>query len=138
MKIVESYPPNWQLIKIALPLCERSEPIFSFGGVIYNPFKRVITKDLEVHEGVHEVQQGINPTGWWNQYLTDSAFRLQEEIEAYGVQLAYFKKNANNGKLTEWLWYKMAEALSGETYGNLISLAEAKSKIRNYAKTVKV
>ena len=124
------YPPNWERIKAVLNPKEEWNPIFSYGE-IYNPFNVTITPDREVHEKVHAKQQGKDPEGWWNRYLTDKKFRLEEELAAYGAQLAFVQKYVT-GKLLDWAKDKMAESLS-EHYNLDINFNEAKCKIKNSA-----
>lgn len=139
MKISNHPPPNYELILTTFPIAvlKKSKPIFAYGNIIYNPFNVNITKDVEIHEEVHEKQQGGNPDSWWAKYLMDKEFRLSQEIEAYGTQLAFIQKLIDSPSLANWKKEKMAEALSGELYGNLLSYGEAESKIRNYAKHLK-
>lgn len=137
MKILTEFPPNYAQIQLVFKEIEKHKPIFCYGDTIYNPFKREITPDLDKHEEVHSKQQGLYPDQWWGQYLNDRDFRLQQEIEAYGTQYAFVKSFVKNTKLLEWLKENMADALSGELYGNLLSYGEAESKIRNYAKSLK-
>lgn len=134
MKIVNEYPPNYLLIKNALNLKDH-KPLFSYGGVIYNPHERNVTPDLEIHEQVHAVQQGTDPDKWWDKYLLDPVFRLEQEVEAYGTQYVFFKQHAKNGRLTQWLKGKMAEALSSSLYGNIITHNAAESRINKFAKS---
>lgn len=130
------FPPNYEMIKLVFPNCAEYKPIFAYGDTIYNPFKIEITKDLEIHEEVHSKRQGNNPAEWWGKYLSDREFRLQEEIIAYGTQYAWVSKLDMKTEIKNWLKDQMAQALSSETYGNLLSYGEAESKIRNYAKNV--
>lgn len=132
MKIKEEYPPNIELIEAVLG--KDPHAIYTVGETIYNPHKRIITSDIEVHEGVHCKQQGDNPDAYIARYLQDKEFRLECEIEAYGEQWQYIQNNVTDSKLKEWLLEKMAFALSGQEYGSLLSYGEAESKIRNYAK----
>lgn len=135
MKVSEKYPPNFKLIKAVFPNCGTYKSIFCFGDTIYNPFGARITPDLEVHERVHEKQQGENPRQWWNRYLTEPAFRLEQEIEAYGAQYHFVKYSLKlSSKWCEWLLNQAADSLSHEQYGNLVEFAVAKSRIRNIAK----
>lgn len=136
MKIIEGYPPNIDVIKLKFPSLDDHKPIFSYGDSIFNPFKVVLTPDLEFHEKIHSERQGEFPEIWWNRYLTDDQFRLEEELLAYSEQFKFFKERVVNPKLTDWLLDKISMALSGELYGNLISYGEARSKIRNYAKNM--
>lgn len=135
MKISKQYPPNYNDIYVRFPAVEVLKPIFCYGDTIYNPFDVVITPDLEVHEAVHMRQQGELPDVWWYKYFTDDTFRLQQELEAYGEQYAFIKPHMR-GKMLEWGLDNMASALSGELYGRLMTYGEARSKIRNYSKSV--
>lgn len=131
MKISDSFPPNIQDIRARLVV--HGDVIFCYGDTIYNPSKKELTEDLIVHEQVHSEQQGNLPDVWWFRYLNDDGFRLSQEIEAYGAQYALVKSKTH-GTLREWILDRMADALSGDVYGNLLTFAEAKSKIRNYEK----
>lgn len=133
MKKSADYPPNYKTILEYLPDADNGHTIFCYGDTLYNPNGREISADLDAHEEVHSAQQGDNPDLWWQQYLTSPAFRLAQEIEGYGAQFALLKDHAH-GKLREWLLDSMATALSGLTYGKLISFGEARSKIRNYSR----
>ena len=133
MKITTDFPPNYANIVIAIPEVQNGKPIFCYGDTIYNPHKIEITKDLEAHEEVHRRQQGNNPDLWWEKYLQDPEFRLRQELEAYGIQYASVREFVH-GRLREWVLDNIATALSGALYGNLLTFAEARSKVRNYAK----
>lgn len=133
MKISEKYPPNYDEIVQALGKVDGA--VFCYGDTIYNPFKRNITPDIEVHEAVHMKQQGNMPEVWYMKYLYDPKFRLEQEIQAYGEQYAFIKKYMK-GDLLAWGLEKMAQALSGKEYGNLLSYNEAEAKIRLASKNV--
>ena len=132
MKETTDFPPNYNQILISIPKVADGKPIFCYGDTIHNPYKIHLTPDLIVHEEKHKEQQGIAPEVWWEKYLASVEFRFQQELEAYGTQYAFMKPHVH-GKLREWLLDKLAEALSGELYGGIITFAEARSKIRNYA-----
>ncbi len=130
MKIVENNPPNIDLIQAVLK--PTHDALYCYGDTIYNPGKRIVTKDLVAHEEVHSKQQGDHVDAWYAKYLTDPQFRLEQEIEAYGAQWLYIKENVKDAKLRDWLLENMADALSSESYGNLCTFGQAKSWIRNY------
>jgi hypothetical protein len=134
MKIEVGYPPNIEYIKQALPINETV--VFAYGDTIYNPHDLEILPDIEAHEEVHQKQQGIDPQGWWLRYLTDPQFRLDQEIEAFGVQFAYVRARIKDKNLLYRYLFGIAINLSSSIYGNLISHAQAESKIRNHAKTL--
>lgn len=130
MKIVEEYPPNYELI--SLTLGAQPKACFCYGDTIYNPSKRNVPLDQEAHEMVHSEQQGSDIDGWWARYLTDKDFRFSQELEAYGRQWIFAKEHVQDKKLLRWAKESMALALSGESYGSLCTYGEAESKIRNY------
>lgn len=136
MPIVVALPPNFETIKIALPLANRTH-LYSYGGTLYNPSGRQTTIDQEYHEFIHSEQQIAygDCDRWWYSYLTDRRFRLQQEIEAYGKQYRFCKEKirASNSFFT-WLKENMAHELCGDVYGNLVSYSEAESLIRKYGK----
>lgn len=148
MEVKKAQPPIIDLIATVLPVSENST--YSFGDTIYNPSGKELSPDLIHHEEVHAKQQGNKPIEWWSRYLSDPAFRLQQELEAYGEQYLFAKENIdraadeaakedkvlkiNTAKLKRWALESMALALSGKEYGNIVSYGEAESKIRNYSK----
>lgn len=134
MKISTQFPPNYDLIRFAFPDCEKYRATFCYGDTIYNPFAVNILPDVEHHESIHSKQQGDRPDIWWNKYITDPQFRLEQEIEAYGEQYAFAKTLVKRVKMIDWLKGRLAMSLSGGLYGNLISYGEAEAKIRNYEK----
>lgn len=138
MKIKEELPPNYLDIVKVFPNLEETKPIFCYGDTIYNPWKRNVTPDLEIHEEVHFKQQGTAPDLWWDKYLSDEQFRLNQETEAYGEQYKFAQKLVDEirggSKMKKWALESMAKALSGETYGSLLTYHEAEAKIRNYGR----
>lgn len=133
MEIVETFPPNIELIELALG--KQPNSIFTYSGIIYNPSKRTILRDIHIHEEVHQKQQGENADAWYARYLTDKDFRLECEIEAYGEQYKFAKEHVHDTKLLKWALESMAFALSGKEYGSLVTYGQAESKIRNYQKS---
>lgn len=132
MKIKNEYPPNYKEIAQVFDLSGK-KPIFTYGDTIYNPHGSTIEPHLEVHEQVHVEQQGDDPKGWWDKYLVDPQFRLNQELEAYGKQYQYAKEHLPNKALKHFL-FLIASDLSSEMYGSLLSHNEAESKIRNQAR----
>lgn len=135
MKISKENPPNWKEIQQFLYPDTGSNAIFCYGDTVYNVPTDTLRDDLMVHEQVHSVQQGIDPKGWWDKYLTDSQFRLGQELEAYGSQYAFLKTIVP--KNNHWrVLYDLARDLSLPIYGLNIIHADAESKIRKASKLV--
>lgn len=87
MTILQSYPPNYERIRSCLSV--RRNCVFAYGNVLYNPSGLLIPSHLMVHEETHRDQQGPGVEEWWERYLQDPAFRLQQEIEAYRAQYRF-------------------------------------------------
>lgn len=132
MHISTNFPPNYRRIQEVLGDSKTS--VYTYGDTIYNPWGRKLTQDIIEHEKVHMRQQGAYPEFWCEQYLTDPAFRLQAEVEAYGTQYAFALKHVQNRALIKWLLDKLAAELASPCYSVGISCGAAHSKIRNYAK----
>lgn len=150
MRVLNTFPPNWNKIKEAFPNAEAEQAVFCYGDVVHSPFNSKVTRDLEVHEAVHSEQQGTDPETWWNKYLADPTFRLEQEIQAYGLQLFHLKNEKvklDDGKggwkdgyrpsrVITWYLEQIAKTLSGPLYGNIIDYHKAHARIRHFIKAV--
>ena len=150
METKNTFPPNWNKIKSAFPNAEAEQAVFCYGSVLHNPFNAQITRDLEIHEAVHSRQQDKDPEGWWDKYISDPSFRVEQEIQAYGLQMYHLKttkvlKQDEKGRTVEMYipsrvisWYldKIAETLSGPLYNHAIDYHKAHSRVRHFIKEV--
>lgn len=134
--IRDSFPPNYEQIVFALGDVSKHRPVFAYAPDIYNPFKREITKDVEHHELVHIQRQGIytSPDVWYNSYLWDKDFRLNEERIAYGEQYVFGCQFVTNAKLRKAFLEHLARELCGDAYGNLCTYQQAEQMIRTYGR----
>lgn len=131
-EIINEYPPN--IGRIRQFLTPPKGAVFAYNKKIYNPDNIDIWPDLEEHEEVHFKQQGNDSDFWWERYLQDPQFRLEQEVEAYSRQLNFFKEKGANNKELKNLLYEFANALT--TMYNLdIDYQTAENKIRKYAST---
>lgn len=134
-------PPNWEdiverfpVVKEALDAHGNLRVVFTYAPYIYVPGGQRLHPDIYVHETIHLKQQGENPALWWDSYLKDDAFRLEQELQAYGAQLAMFNESGN--RVFEYMKDRLAQDLSSVFYGKIISFGEAASKIRRIAKSI--
>lgn len=132
MKVSSEYPPNIE--KLVRAFGSDPTAVYCYGDTIYNPSGREITPDVEIHEAVHSRQQGEHPEFWCDKYIEDAEFRLQCEVEAYGAQYAFASRFVPSTHIRKWLVDKLASELSSPCYNLGITWAEARSKIRNFAK----
>lgn len=104
--------------------------VFAWGDTLYNPNRAGVSPDLMTHEEVHGAQQKAmgGPEIWWERYLIDPKFRLEQEIEAYGAQARYLRWMSGRKKYLE-VFEKISRDLSSSLYGNIISYEEAADAI---------
>lgn len=135
MKQVKGLPPNYSHIKAILG--EHKGSIYTYGDTIYNPTGEEIPEDIIVHEQVHQKQQLRYSTSefWWMKYCTDHDFRLDQELEAYSVQLNWIKERYNNKGYKEALT-EFAANLSSPMYKLQLTSHEAETRIRRVAKDI--
>lgn len=132
MRIVYGYPPIYE--EAAKVFDIRGKPvIFAWGDTIYNPGRAHIPAHLEEHEATHGRQQMRlgGPEIWWQRYLHESEFRLEQEIEAYQVQYRYFCRTVSNRGERAAFLRKIAGDMASEIYRCNISLPEAARRINS-------
>jgi hypothetical protein len=118
------HPPMFRQINQAFNV--RGKPvIFCFGDTIYNPTGMTISPALRVHEGVHSQQQDKDPFAWWNYYIDDPTFRLDQELPAHRAEWQFLRDSGSS----ETALVGVATRLSSPLYGSLIDYEEARRLI---------
>lgn len=130
MTILAAHPPNIEEIRRTLPI--NSQTLFAWGDTLYNPNGQEIPPDIMVHEEVHQRQQGDTPQLWWMRYLYDPAFRLEQEVEAYGAQYAWVREHMP--KAAPEALFDFADTLAGPLYALGIDYQKAETLIRRAAR----
>ena len=80
------------------------------------------------HEQTHTKQQGDDIDGWWDRYLSDFEFRLNQEVEAYHNQYMFLLDNYNR-KDRRVILSQISKDLASPIYGNLVTKEKAKELI---------
>lgn len=125
MKVSNGLPPNIELIKKVFPI--KSNTIFTYGDTIFiqNIKFETIPQDLLAHEKIHIYQQGDNPDAWWDQYLKDINFRLNQEAEAYREQYKFYCRAIKDRTRRFKFLGTLANDFSGPLYGKMLTYFEA-------------
>jgi len=100
--------------------------IITYGQTVYCKYD--LPEHLKTHEKTHIIQQRhMGVEEWWNIYIANKSFRLNQELEAYRNQVKYLKEHTEEMTRNERKgWFKkIATDLSGHIYGNMISYDEA-------------
>lgn len=137
VKIKEEKPPVYNQIAKTFGN-DLSQAIFTYGDTIYNPNKFKIADHIIEHEKIHMAQHKVYPGGpeaWWDKYLADSKFRLDQEAKAYGRQYAFCCSKGIGRQEKRAILKGLAKILSGQLYDRVIGLEEAKKLILQYSYT---
>lgn len=130
MKIVNALPPNIAAIEAVFgEACRQPGVFFCYGDTIFNPTGESIPEQLIRHEEVHSRRQGNFPEIWWAQYLTDTAFRYQEELVAHQAEYQDIRMRTTKGERKRYL-NAIAKRLSSELYGHVVTFEAAKRAIK--------
>lgn len=128
MKIINDFPPNIKEIKNVLTLT--GEELFAWGDIIFNPSGAKVPNQLLAHEHIHSTQQSNDIQVWWDRYLIDKQFRLEQEIEAHKVEYRVFCSSEPNRNRRRIYLKIISKRLSSRMYGKMITFGKAKAIIR--------
>lgn len=138
MKIKNENPPILDKLRDAGIDPDISRVIFTYGDTIYNPGNIQIPDYLIEHEKVHSIQQGDDPEKWWERYIYDPTFRINQEAEAYGKQCNFIFKKVKDRNKRNAILMDTARILSSPTYGSVIEQMDAFVLIKEYERHSRV
>ena len=124
--------PNFNKLKELFGIDEKYA-IISYGDTIYCP-EEGMSKDLLQHELTHCERQNFNKQSadrWWQKYLEDKDFRLQEELIAYANQYKFCEKIYKDRNKRAKIMWELAKELSSSTYGNIIDFSDGLLKLKS-------
>lgn len=132
MKIINAVPPIFDAI-VQAGMQPHGHVLYTYGDELYIPSGLTPSDEIMAHEKWHSKQQlGIEGgrDAWWERYLEDPYFRMQQEAEAYAVQYnAYCNKVQDRNHRARYL-HAIALQLSSPLYGKIISHSAATKLIR--------
>lgn len=124
MKIEPTYPPNIDKIREVFNV-DDSDVLFAYGDTIYNPGEIEIPPQLLAHEACHGRQQGSDPEAWWDKYLVDNEFRLEQEAEAHFIEYNEAAIRLPNRHQKRYYMTMVARKLASPLYNNMITYKNA-------------
>ena len=133
MIIKNERPPAWIYDACIKQFNPPKGTVYSFATTIFNPDGVDIPDHLIVHESVHGEQQKhdeLVAKFWWERYLADPFFRVEQEVEAYHEQYKFIctkikDKNARFRNL-----HMLAQFMCSPMYGQCITYTDAIRRIR--------
>jgi len=134
MKVVKRKPPIYKKI-IAAGMKPTKFAYYTYGDKIYNPSGQDLPDYIIVHEEVHMKQQEEigGPEIWWDRYIRDQYFRIEQEVAAYAVQYRFFCKSVKDREKRHKFLSELAWILASPTYGSVITTAAAHDMIKKKA-----
>ena len=136
MIIINQFPPIWDRANARFGLVEKNlKPIFAWGDKIYNPFSVPIPKCLIAHEGVHgDRQNSIGIEDWWECYLANDKFRLDEEVLAHRAEYAALLQEYGDNRTNRRIFLSQtATRLRAPFYCYKLPIDEARRLLKNCA-----
>lgn len=107
--------------------------VFAWADTVYAPQHDGVTPSPEIlaHECVHFGQQERSggPELWWQKYLAEAAYRLQQEVPAHRVQWQVLCRLVPNRNARRRYLHHLAAQLAGPMYGHLMTARRAEQAI---------
>jgi|ERR1035437_1511970 hypothetical protein len=137
MQIKYTTPPNWDKIVAKFNVKETDHNYYTYGDCIYIPSRIQVTQDILRHEMTHAEQQNHDENVaniWWQNYIHDPEFRLDQEVEAYGNQYYFLCQNNKDRNKQARILHEFASVLAGPLYNNCVEYQEAYRRIKESSK----
>jgi hypothetical protein len=127
------YPPNYDRLLEAFPSIRgKAGMIFTFGNDVFVPDGQPLSRELQAHESVHVKRQTTDRSAiesWWERYITDPAFRLQEELPAHRAEYREFCNNHKDGNRRIRFLHAIGERLAGPIYNGFMSSSGPRTRL---------
>jgi aryl-alcohol dehydrogenase-like predicted oxidoreductase len=102
----------------------------TYGDTVYRLDGKPMPPEIRAHEELHAEQQRVmGPMQWWDQWLIDVTFRLEQEVAAYARQYDFVRRQTSSKRLHRAELNGIAVVLSSSLYGGVITKAEARARI---------
>lgn len=134
LRVAIERPPNFAEIARVFVGVERVRGVlFCYGDTVFDPDGVGLTDALLAHEQVHSDRQGSTPDEWWARYLTDTAFRLGEEVPAHQAEYRVIYSAERERSQRRQHLKSIAQRLSGPLYSHMLTFDKARKLISEAA-----
>lgn len=125
--VIHDFPPIYHQLEAAFDLQGRTDVVFAFGEILYNPHRVYIPPEILVHEAIHGQRQVEGPGvyEWWKRYIGSAEFRLIEEAEAHRAEYRHLLENGNRKQRRHALAH-VANKFASPLYGKMVTPARAR------------
>lgn len=126
MKVLKLYPPVYKEIVKRFPAVRGQATFYCWGDKIYNPRGIEIPPQLIAHEEAHsERQLRMGVLAWWDAYLNNGQFRLEEELIGHRAEYCFLRDSGMAANALNQYLKSIANRLSGDIYGKMIDFDTA-------------
>src|SRR6267378_274894 len=125
LEVVDAKPPNFADIVAVFPDANKPGVIFAYDGRVYAPGFARIRTELQFHEQIHVERQQKDSKTWWDRYLIDPTFRLEEELLAHRAEYRAYCQRHSNPMKKRLALINIAAKLSSPLYGSMITVEDA-------------
>jgi len=118
-------PPVFQACVDKFGISWNGGVIFTYGDTIHCKFR--VGPQKIAHEKVHIKQQfAYGVEAWWDRYLADEQFRLEQELEAYKAEISWVYTKCRYIGLRARIFDAIVADLSSFMYGKIVTPEEAR------------
>lgn len=129
VNILDTKPPVFEQCEAQFGI-NWDNTTFAYYPDIHTKSPLFLTDDVIQHEYIHLQRQKVIGTEiWWEKYLADKEFRLEEELLAYRRQYNFLKGKMDRNGLYRLVW-GWSYTLASPFYGDLIEAKMAYNKIK--------
>lgn len=125
MSILISEPPIYDRLVEKFNVSMDNGLIIAYYPNIHCRFE--IPELKRIHESIHLARQkDMGVEFWWDLYLSNEQFRLEEELLAYGAEIKAIRELDIDRNNRRFLLNEIYTNLSSSMYGNLLTKEQAK------------
>lgn len=125
------YPPNIEQIDAAFNVKTNAGVVYTYAPHVYVPAARGLPPEIMAHEAVHleQQKQAGGPQAWWDRYIADPVWRVEQELEAHKIEYLYYCHRKADRNARARYMHMLAQRLSLPMYGSAITYVEAKKRL---------
>lgn len=129
VEFLHEKPEIYNSLKEKFDIDWDSGVIITYGNKVYSKYELSPLK--KIHELTHVRQQlAYGVQKWWNEYVENTKFRLEQELEAYRNEIAGLFNRTKDREFRHRYVAQCAKDLSSGMYGNVIEFMNAKQLLR--------
>jgi hypothetical protein len=128
MKIFHNKPPIYEKLHEVFGVEWDHGLIIAYGENVHCKFDIPIEK--AIHESVHlEQQKATGLEKWWDEYIKNPHFRLNQEVGAYRTEIDFVRYKIKDRNAVARYIHEICCCMAGDNYGKMCTYSQAKKLI---------